>query len=208
MRRSARLSVLLSVGLVAIFVSPLRAEAQEDGPVEIPSLSGTDRVLAHLGIDADVLYGMEGVDAIVRVRYRTGLADPATTAQQVAEAVWQNEQYRFVRLVVEPIAGSSTVFTYDELTFMFGPRPTGFDQIALGAVIAALGATGAWVGEPLGSSDDFIEAWIDGLIRFVTVWAAIIGIGLFLIAACFALGTRVATRRRERARRRGHLRTV
>jgi hypothetical protein len=89
----------------------------------------------------------------------------------------QHEPYRFARLDVEPVGGTSSSFTYDELAAFLGPRPAGLDAGSLDAYEANVRATGA-VAEFMG----------ENLIRGLVIAVSVVAGALFLIGACVALG--------------------
>jgi hypothetical protein len=185
--RSRKLLVAGLVGLAVLGVTAVPAWGQEDQPIEVSATSSaTDRTLEDLGYGVAISYRLGAVDTVV-VRYRGGPDDPLLANRQIVEAVWQHEPYRFVRLDVEPVAGTSSSFTYDELAALLGPRPAGLDAGSLDAYEANVRATGPAV-----------ELMADNLIRGFVILVSVLGGGLFLIGACIALGGWAASKPRLR----------
>jgi hypothetical protein len=138
--------------------------------------------LEDLGYGVAITYRLGAVDTVV-VRYRGGPDDPALANRQIVEAVWEHEPYRFARLDVEPVGGTSSSFTYDELAAFLGPRAAGLDAGSLDAYEANVRATGS-----------VIELVAAHLIRGFVIAVGVVGGGLFLIGACIALGGRAASK--------------
>jgi hypothetical protein len=167
-----------AVVLAAITLSlamPAAASAQATSPPHPDAVESALLAfdLYHYKVEYDIASSHGSDGAVVVTLF--GPPEPEMP-DQIFRVVWSTEPLRFSDVVVRWTGGEQRR-SYAELAATLGPRPAGFDQLNVAAVM--LGSL-AWFS---------FDIDLDPLIHTITTWLKIIGIGLgALIVLWVAVG--------------------
>jgi hypothetical protein len=107
--------------------------------------------------------------------------------RQIEATIWEHEQFRFDRLVIQHGDEAPVIVSYQELDASLGPRPPGLGEVPLGS-LAAVGMFGGLGG---GSSGEFTY-----LAEMFKVIVTAVGAALLVAVFAFGLGSLARSRRR------------